>query len=63
VIPALVTSARRFRRHYDRVRAATAAPPEWRPRRYTHTVVVLVGALHKGTLNGLHTPARSRPTA
>jgi amino acid transporter len=53
VIPALVTLLFSIRRHYDRVRAATAAPPEWRPRRYTHTVVVLVGALHKGTLNGL----------
>ena len=53
VIPALVTLLVSIRRHYDRVRAATAAPPDWRPRRYTHTVVVLVGALHKGTLNGL----------
>jgi amino acid transporter len=53
VIPALVTLLMSIRRHYDRVRAATAAPPDWRPRRYTHTVVVLVGALHKGTLNGL----------
>jgi amino acid transporter len=53
VIPALVTLLLSIRRHYDRVRAATAAPPDWRPRRYTHTVVVLVGALHKGTLNGL----------
>jgi len=53
VIPALVTLLLQIRRHYDRVRAATVAPPDWRPRRYTHTVVVLVGALHKGTLNGL----------
>jgi amino acid transporter len=54
VIPALVALLFSIRRHYDRVRAATAAPLDWRPRRYTHTVVVLVGALHKGTLNGLH---------
>src|SRR4051794_15055386 len=53
VIPAMVALLRSIRRHYDRVRAATAAPLDWRPRRYTHTVVVLVGALHKGTLNGL----------
>jgi amino acid transporter len=53
VIPLLVTLLFSIRRHYDRVRAATAAPLDWRPRRYTHTVVVLVGALHKGTLNGL----------
>ena len=25
----------------------------WRPRRHTHTVVVLVGSLNKGTLAGL----------
>jgi hypothetical protein len=54
VIPALVALLRSIRRHYDRVRASTVAPPDWRPRRYTHTVVVLVGSLHKGTLNGLH---------
>jgi hypothetical protein len=53
VIPALVTLLLSVRRHYDRVKAATMAPADWRPRRYTHTVVVLVGALHKGTLNGL----------
>ena len=53
VIPCLVVLLLSIRRHYDRVRAATAAPLDWRPRRYTHTVVVLVGAVHKGTLNGL----------
>ena len=53
VIPALVTLLLSIRRHYDRVRAQTQAPPDWRPKRHTHTVVVLVGAIHKGTLNGL----------
>ena len=53
VIPALVTLLLSIHRHYDRVKSATIAPSDWRPRRYTHTVVVLVGALHKGTLNGL----------
>jgi hypothetical protein len=53
VIPCMVALLLSIRRHYDRVRAATSAPLDWRPRRYTHTVVVLVGALHKGTLNGL----------
>jgi amino acid transporter len=53
VIPAMVALLRSIRRHYDRVRAATQAPPGWKPRRYTHTVVVLVGAVNKGTLNGL----------
>jgi amino acid transporter len=54
VIPALVALLLSIRRHYDRVRAVTLAPPDWRPRRYTHTVVVLVGAVNKGTLSGLH---------
>jgi hypothetical protein len=42
-----------IRSHYDRVRRATEAPADWKPRRYTHTVVVLVGSVNKGTLNGL----------
>jgi amino acid transporter len=43
VIPCMVALLMSIRRHYDRVRAATSAPLDWRPRRYTHTVVVLVG--------------------
>jgi amino acid transporter len=53
VIPMLVSLLLSVRRHYDRVREASHAPPDWKPRRYTHTVVVLVGAVNKGTLNGL----------
>jgi amino acid transporter len=53
VIPAMVMLLLSIRSHYDRVRRATEAPVDWKPRRYTHTVVVLVGSVNKGTLNGL----------
>jgi hypothetical protein len=53
VIPALVMLLRTIRGHYDHVRAVTQAPLEWKPRGYTHTVVVLIGSVNKGTLNGL----------
>jgi amino acid transporter len=53
VIPALVMLLRTIRGHYDHVRAVTQAPLEWKPRGHTHTVVVLIGSINKGTLNGL----------
>ena len=44
--------------HYDKVRQAVAIPDGWKPRRYEHLVVVLVGTVNKAVLNAL-TYARS----
>ncbi len=58
VIPVIVAVLRSIKAHYDRVRAATDAPADWKARRHSHTVVVLVNRIHKGTLQAL-TYARS----
>jgi amino acid transporter len=54
LIPAQVLLLRAIGKHYSRVRKATVAPPDYKPRRHTHFVVVLVGSLNKGTLDALH---------
>ena len=53
IIPALIMLFRGIRRHYDRVVARLAVPPGWRPARLNHTVVVLVGGVHRGVLEAL----------
>jgi hypothetical protein len=37
-------------RHYREVTQALAVPDDWRPPRLNHTVVVLVGGVHRGVL-------------
>ncbi|MEO7557171.1 MAG: APC family permease [Acidimicrobiales bacterium] len=58
IIPLLVILLRGIHRHYERVRRSLEAPPGYRARRHTHTVVVLVGAVNKASLAAL-TYARS----
>jgi amino acid transporter len=58
LIPIIVTALKAIGRHYKHVAEETAIEPEWKPRRYTHNVVVLVGRLNKPTLQAL-TYARS----
>jgi amino acid transporter len=58
LIPIIVTALKAIGRHYHHVAEETAIEPEWKPRRYTHNVVVLVGRLNKPTLQAL-TYARS----
>ncbi len=53
VIPLIVFLFRGIKRHYDRVDHALAAPAGYKARRRTHTVVVLVGRVHKGVLESL----------
>ena len=50
LIPVIVFVLLRVKRHYDRVNAALQVPEGYRPRRHTHTVVVLVGTVHRATL-------------
>ena len=53
LIPLIALVLTRVKRHYDRVARALQPPPGYRPRRHTHTVVVLVGSVHRATLAAL----------
>jgi amino acid transporter len=53
VIPAIVMIFRRIHRHYARVNAALEAPVGYKARRRTHTVIVLVGRVHKGVIESM----------
>lgn len=53
LIPCIAFGLTRIKRHYDRVAAALQMPEGFRVRRHTHTVVVLVGSVHRATLAAL----------
>lgn len=53
VIPMIVLVFRAIRRHYRRVDQALALPAGYRLRRRTHTVVVLVGRVTKGSMEAI----------
>ncbi len=53
VIPAIVLLFRSIRRHYDAVAEELRVEPDWRPPRMNHTVIVLVGRVHRGVLQAL----------
>ena len=53
VIPAIVLFFKGIGRHYRTVRAGLSIPSDFRPRRMNHTVVVLVGSVHRGVLEAL----------
>jgi amino acid transporter len=58
IIPALILLFRGVHGHYEQVAQRLTVPPGWRPPRLNHTVVVLVGGVHRGLLEAL-TYARS----
>ena len=53
VIPAIVLLFKGIRRHYDAVAEELRVDPGWRPPRMNHTVIVLVGRVHRGVLQAL----------
>ena len=53
LIPIMVVGFKTVGRHYDKCRIAVHAEPGYRPRRETHTMVVLVGGINKGVLHGI----------
>ena len=53
VIPAIVLLFKAIKRHYDAVAAGLRVDAEYKPRRMNHTIVVLVGSLHRGVLEAL----------
>jgi amino acid transporter len=53
VIPIIVLMFKAIKRHYLSVAEGLRVAPEYKPRRMNHTVVVLVGSVHKGVLEAL----------
>ena len=58
LIPIVVVVFKSIHRHYVRVTAAIRAPEGYRSKRHRHTVIVLVGNVHRGVLDAI-TYARS----
>ncbi len=62
VIPSIIALFVGIRRHYDRVGSVLAiTPDEVRPQPMNHTVIVLVGRIHKGVLKALAYSRSLRP--
>ncbi|MGH8985569.1 MAG: APC family permease [Acidimicrobiia bacterium] len=53
VISMIILLFKGIHRHYQTVGAGLRVPPDFRPRRMNHTVVVLVGSVHRGVLEAL----------
>jgi amino acid transporter len=53
LIPIIMALFKGVHRHYEQVRHYLDVPPDWRPPRMNHTVVVLVGSVHRGVLEAL----------
>ncbi len=53
VIPIIVTLFKLIHRHYAHVADGLRVTPDYRPRRMNHTVIVLVGSVHRGVLEAL----------
>jgi amino acid transporter len=62
VIPAIVLLFRGIHRHYQRVSSVLSIPPDYRPPPMNHTMVVLVGGLHRGVLDALAYAKSLNPT-
>lgn len=58
LIPVIVVFFKAIHRHYRKVEQAIAVPEGYRSRRKEHTVIVLVGNVHRGVLDAI-TYARS----
>src|SRR5436190_1651825 len=55
VVPIIMMIFVRIKRHYDRVSSVLAiTPEEARPERLNHTVIVLVGRLHRGVVKAIN---------
>ena len=62
VVPGIIVIFLAIRRHYDQVVAAiTITPEQVRPEPLNHTVVVLVGSVHKGVFKALSYAKSLRP--
>jgi amino acid transporter len=61
VIPIIVVALKAVHRHYQTVAKALACSPTWTPPPRSHTAVVLVAGLHRGSLLALDYAARLHP--
>jgi hypothetical protein len=61
VIPAIVVLFRAIHRHYEQVRRQLRIPEGWRHFERVHVVVLLVGGVHRGTLEALAYAQALRP--
>jgi hypothetical protein len=62
VIPVIVLLFKGIRRHYRRVSSQLSIPADYKPRPMNHTVIVLVGGLHRGVLDALAYAKSLSPT-
>lgn len=62
VIPAIIVLFKGIHRHYASVEKSLYVEPGFRPRRMNHTVVVLVGRVHRGVLDALAYAKSLNPT-
>jgi amino acid transporter len=53
LIPVMVLMFRAISGHYRSVRSAVTIEPGYKPGRHTHTVVILVGTVHRGVLDAV----------
>jgi amino acid transporter len=53
VIPMIILLFKSIKRHYTRVGSTLSVGDDWRPPKMNHTMVVLVGRVHKGVLQAL----------
>jgi hypothetical protein len=61
VIPLIIVLFKSIHRHYRGVAAGLQVTPEFRVRKMNHTVVVLVGSVHRGVLEALAYAKSLRP--
>jgi amino acid transporter len=61
VIPLIILLFRSIHRHYKTVADGLAVTPDFKVRKMNHTVVVLVGSVHKGVLEALAYSKSLRP--
>jgi hypothetical protein len=61
VIPLIILLFKSIHRHYKKVADGLAVTPEFKVRKMNHTVVVLVGSVHKGVLEALAYARSLRP--
>src|SRR5262249_1936230 len=53
VIPIIVVGFKSIKNHYDHVSQGLKVGLDYKPRRMNHTVVVLVGGVHRGVMEAL----------
>ena len=61
VIPIIVFVFKSIKRHYRTVADGLRVTPDYKPRRMNHTVVVLVGGVHRGVLEAPRLRALDQP--